>query len=56
MRRPELEFDADADEVGYRFRDGEGFLVARRVVTVESGGMRKAHLIEVPIGSRAGVA
>jgi hypothetical protein len=50
-----LEFDPDADEVGYRFRDGEGVLVARRVVTLESGGMRKAHLIEVPIGSRAGV-
>lgn len=49
-----LEFDPDADEVGYRFRDGEGFLVARRVVTVESGGMRKAHLIEIPVSGLAG--
>ena len=50
-----LEYDSEADEVGYRFRDDVGVLVARRVVTVESGGMRKAHLVEIPIGSRAGV-
>ena len=51
-----IEFDPDADEVGYRFVDGEGFLVARREVTVVSGRVRKAHLVEVPIGSRAGFA
>ena len=41
--------------MGYRFVDGEGVLVARREVTVESGGMSKAHVVEIPIGSRAGV-
>ncbi len=30
--------------------------MARREVTVWAGGMGKAHLIEIPIGSRAGVA
>jgi len=29
--------------------------VARREVTVWAGGMSKTYLIEIPIGSRAGV-
>lgn len=49
-----LEFDPDADEVGYRIDDGQGTLVARREITVVTGSTRKAHLVEVPIGGRAG--
>jgi hypothetical protein len=40
-----------ADEVGYRFAHGEGRLVALRDVTVEAGGMRKRHRIEIPLAT-----
>ena len=51
-----IEFDPEADEVGYRIVDGQGVLVARREITVAAGNARKAHVVEVPIGSRAGLA
>ena len=49
-----LEFDPELDEVGYRFVGGEGVLVARREVTVSSGGLSKAHVVEIPLSGRAG--
>jgi hypothetical protein len=48
-----LEFDPAQDEVGYRFVDGEGVLVARREVTVSFGGLSKIHVIEIPLASHA---
>jgi hypothetical protein len=50
-----LEFDPDQDEVGYRFSDGIGRLVARREVTVVGRRGRKAHLVEIPIGNLPGL-
>ncbi len=42
-------FDPDADEVGYRISGDDGYLVARREVTITAGGFSKRHLIEVPL-------
>jgi hypothetical protein len=53
--RLELAFDPDQDEVGYRFTDGIGRLVARREVTVIGRRGRKAYLIEIPIGNLPGL-
>jgi hypothetical protein len=43
------------DEVGYRFRDGIGGLVARREVTVIGRRGRKTQLVEIPIGNVPGL-
>jgi hypothetical protein len=51
----ELEFDPDQDEVGYRFSDGIGGLVARREVTVIGRRGRKTQLVEIPIGNVPGL-
>jgi hypothetical protein len=51
----ELEFDPDQDEVGYRFSDGIGRLVARREVTVIGRRGRKTQLVEIPIGNVPGL-
>ena len=50
-----LECDPKQDEVGYRFSDGIGRLVARREVTVIGRRGRKAHVIEIPIGNLPGL-
>jgi hypothetical protein len=50
-----LEFDPEQDEVGYRFDDGCGRLVARREVTVVGRRGRKRQLIEIPIGNLPGL-
>jgi hypothetical protein len=50
-----LEFDATQDEVGYRFIDGIGRLVARREVTVIGRRGRKRQLLEVPVGNVPGL-
>jgi hypothetical protein len=47
--RLKLEFDRDQDEVGYRFRDGIGRLVARREVTVIGRRGRKGKVVEIPM-------
>ena len=36
-------------EIGYRFKSGEGVLVARREVEISTGRFRKRHVIEVPL-------
>ncbi len=51
----QLEFDPDQDEVGYRFSDGIGRLVARREVTVVGRRGRKIQLVEIPIGNVPGL-
>jgi hypothetical protein len=50
-----LEFDPEHDEVGYRFDDGCGRLVARREVTVVGRRGRKRQLVEIPIGNLPGL-
>lgn len=54
--RYELTFDPKRDEVGYRFENGEGVLVARREVTIQSGRIRKSHVVELPISALASLA
>ena len=50
-----LEYDPKQDEVGYRFSDGIGRLVARREVTVVGQRGRKTRLVEIPIGNVPGL-
>jgi hypothetical protein len=45
----EVTYDPREDEIGYRFRRGEGVLVARREVDVRCGRFTIRHAIEAPI-------